>query len=98
MSEKIPNRFKKTAEHQKVKPGGTEPIPQVEETVTPPPATEEPVVTTNFLASKLEPKDEGKTVGFYLSTEAIKKIDKLAKQLKCSKSKALDTLIRNTIE
>lgn len=73
--------------------------PVVEE-VTPEPApvvTEAPVVqpaASASLADMIEQKPEGKSCGFYLSSEAIKKLDKAAKQLKCSKSKALDLLIR----
>lgn len=66
------------------------PKPVVETPTTPTPA---PVATTS-LADMIEPKPEGKSCGFYLSSEAIKKLDKAAKQLKCSKSKALDLLIR----
>ena len=68
--------------------------PVVEE---PPVVLEVPVVqpaATTSLADMIEQKPEGKSCGFYLSSEAIKKLDKAAKQLKCSKSKALDLLIR----
>lgn len=40
------------------------------------------------------PKSQGKPYAFYLSPTSIKKLDKAAKQLKCSKSKALDLLIQ----
>lgn len=73
-----------------VKPEQPYKQPPVAETPAPAP---EPVATTS-LADMIEQKPEGKTCGFYLSTEAIKKLDKAAKQLKCSKSKALDLLIR----
>lgn len=90
------NPYKKADKKQRVAPPGhkVEVEPVVEET---PPVVEtpasEPVATTS-LADMIEHKPEGKTCGFYLSSEAIKKLDKAAKQLKCSKSKALDLLIR----
>lgn len=42
---------------------------------------------------KQESKQEGKTCGFYLSYEAIDLLDDFARTNRCSKSKALDTLI-----
>lgn len=51
----------------------------------------------NPLAGMLENKQEGKSYGFYLSNEAASKLEKLAKQNKCSKSKALDTLLRSIL-
>ena len=72
----------------------------VEET---PEVIEEPVVqsaapapepSANPLADMIEKKEVGKACGFYLSPGSIKKLDKAAKQLKCSKSKALDLLIQ----
>lgn len=72
-------------------------IPVVEEV----PAVAEPPVTApapepsaNPLADMIEKKEVGKACGFYLSPGSIKKLDKAAKQLKCSKSKALDLLIQ----
>lgn len=70
-------------------------LPEVEETVpeisTTAPA---PEPTANPLADMIEKKEVGKACGFYLSPSSIKKLDKAAKQLKCSKSKALDLLIQ----
>ena len=95
------NPYKNADKKQRVSPPGHKvEEPQVEPVVeenppvveTPAPAPE-PVATTS-LADMIEQKPEGKTCGFYLSTEAIKKLNKAAKQLKCSKSKALDLLIR----
>ena len=93
------NKFKTAAERQKVRAGGDEPIiPVVEEPVAPPVVEETsvPVAETgaNPLADMIEKKDAGKACGFYLSVGSIKKLDKAAKQLKCSKSKALDLLIQ----
>lgn len=94
------NPYKNADKKKRVPPPGHKveepPViePVVEETPTPATApAPEPVATTS-LADMIEQKPEGKTCGFYLSTEAIKKLDKAAKQLKCSKSKALDLLIR----
>jgi hypothetical protein len=102
MAEKNRSRFKAAAEREKVKPGGSEPITPVEEVepvVVPETPAEEPVATpTDLLAGLTPAKPEGKTTGFYLSTEAIKLLDKAAKQNKCSKSKVLDTLIRNALK
>ena len=59
------------------------------------PAKEPSAVPENPLAGKIEPKPEGKSYGFYLSVEAADKLEQLAKQNKCSKSKALDALLRS---
>ena len=95
------NKYKSAAERQKVRPGGGEPvIPPVIQ-----PVKEEPVVveappvpapepTANPLANMVEKKDIRKTCSFTLSPDSIKKIEKLAKQNKCSKSMALDLLIQ----
>lgn len=94
------NPYKKAESVGKTPPGGprkTEPTPVVVTETVP---QSEPVVETpapkaaHGLADMIEQKPEGKSCGFYLSSEAIKKLDKAAKQLKCSKSKALDLLIR----
>ena len=98
------NPYKNRENRPKVTPGGGEPIVTPKEEEVTPHAVEpeapaaEPVVTANFLASKMEPKREGKSVSVYLTSEALTKLDKLAKKLKCTRSKALDTLIRETIE
>ena len=100
------NPFKDADKKKKNPPGGfktedqTPPIPEEPPVVTPEPASEtsDPMVGKEFLSKFVEPKSEGKSCSFYLSHEAIKKLDKLAKQLKCSKSKALDILLRNAVE
>lgn len=101
------NPFKKAEKMKKNPPGGVKddpPIPEpvVEETVVSEPVVETPetapVVGKEFLAKFVEPKSEGKSYSVYLSAEAGKKLEKLAKQLKCSKSKALDILLRNAVE
>lgn len=102
------NPFKENEKKKKVPPGGVRvdppvPEPVVEETPVSEPVTETtpeaaPVVGKEFLAKFVEPKSEGKSYSVYLSAEAGKKLEKLAKQLKCSKSKALDILLRNAVE
>ncbi len=100
------NPFKDADKKKKTPPGGTKPeeptVPVVEEPPTPPqePVTEspDPMVGKDFLAKFVEPKSPGKAHSLYLSDEAGKKLEKLAKQLKCSKSKALDILLRNAVE
>lgn len=101
------NPFKKAEKMKKNPPGGVKidpptPEPVVEEIPTPEPVTETseaaPMVGKDFLQKFVEPKTEGKSYSVYLSAEAGKKLEKLAKQLKCSKSKALDILLRNAVE
>lgn len=103
------NPFKEGEKHKKVPPGGHKVEPTVEEendTQTTPsteaPADDTsdtaPVVGKDFLAKFVKPKSDGKSYSVYLSDEAGKKLDKLAKQLKCSRSKALDILLRNAVE
>lgn len=98
------NPFKEGERHKKVPPGGNKPVeptPIVEEdpvSVLSEPSEAQPVVGKDFLSQFVEPKTEGKSYSVYLSAEAGKKLDKLAKQLKCSKSKALDILLRNAVE
>jgi hypothetical protein len=93
------NKFKAAAERQKVRPGSGEPVvptetvPAVEESPEPVTAPA-PEPSANPLADMIEKKEVGKACGFYLSPGSIKKLDKAAKQLKCSKSKALDLLIQ----
>lgn len=55
---------------------------------------EAPTAALASLAEAIEKKPTNKTCGFYLSVEAIEKLDKAAKQLKCNKSAVLDTLIK----
>jgi hypothetical protein len=99
------NPFKDGEKKKKVPPGGVKPEePVVEEIPVPEPAPvaepqeTAPMVGKEFLQKFVEPKSEGKSYSFYLSTEADKKLEKLAKQLKCSRSKALDVLLKNAIE
>ena len=96
------NPFKEADKRKKVVPETTKTEPVVEETPAPEPVAETsetaPMVGKEFLSKFVEPKTEGKSYSVYLSAEAGKKLEKLAKQLKCSKSKALDILLRNAVE
>ena len=69
-------------------------VEPVVEVIPEPVATPAPEPNANPLADMIEKKEVGKACGFYLSPSSIKKLDKAAKQLKCSKSKALDLLIQ----
>lgn len=99
------NPFKDAEKKKKVAPGGEKEPPRTEEAVVEEiPVVEEktvveekPVVEKkeNPLAGMIEPKPEGKSYGLYLSNEANAKLEQLAKQNKCSKSKALDALLRS---
>ena len=104
MADKRPNRYGGAQERPKVRPGG-EPIAPVVETpavepIIPPVVEEAPVSAPaqepsgNPLADMIEKKSAGKTYSIHLSPSAIQKLDKTAKQLKCSRSKALDLLIQ----
>lgn len=85
------NPFKDAEKKKKVAPGTKPQTEIIQEEVIP---TPDPV-KENPLEGKIEQKPEGKSYGFYLSVEAAEKLEKLAKQNKCSKSKALDVLLRN---
>lgn len=88
------NPFKEAENKKKVAPGGEhKPVVKEEEVVaTEPPA---PKAVDNPLEGMIEPKPEGKSHSFYLSAEAAQNLERLAKQNKCSKSKALDALLRS---
>ena len=90
------NPYKDADNKNRVVPGRKqEPVPTVktEEVVAEPPKAIAP--QTNPLMGMIEPKPTGKSYGLYLSEEAAEKLEKLAKQNKCSKSKALDALLRS---
>lgn len=88
------NPFKDAEKRKKVAPGGNQEPPVVKE-VLEPPVEEKKAEKENPLEGMIEQKPEGKSYGFYLSVEAAEKLEKLAKQNKCSKSKALDALLRS---
>lgn len=70
----------------------TPPVKETPRVVESTPVTKEP--TANPLADMVEKKDNRKHCSFTLSPDSIRKIDKLAKQNKCSRSMALDLLIQ----
>lgn len=81
------NPYKDAEKRKKVAPGGDQ-TKEIIPTPTPP-------ITDNPLDGMIEQKPEGKSYGFYLSVEAHANLEKLAKQNRCSKSKALDALLRS---
>ena len=93
------NRFGDAANKPRVAPGGEQkPVVTEKEKVvveSPKPTAERDVAKENPLAGMIEPKPEGKSYGFYLSVEANNKLEELARKNKCSKSKALDALLRS---
>ncbi len=97
------NPFKEADKKPKVAPpAGHKDVPVVK-TESPvvepePEVSEEPMIGKEFLKKFVEQKSDGKSYSFYLSSEAGQKLEKLAKQLKCSKSKALDILLKNAVE
>lgn len=90
------NPFKEAENKKKVAPGG-ELEPKQTEVVVEPKREEPPKPQENLLAGMIEEKQRGKACTFYLSPEASEKLEKLAKQNKCNKSKALDTLLRSLL-
>ena len=48
-----------------------------------------------MLTGKIEKKSEGKSVSIYLTTEALKNLERFAKANGCSKSKAADLILRS---
>lgn len=85
------NRFEKAEKRERVAPGG-EKKSEVEATIVP-----SPVVQENTFDVEIEKKPEGKTYSLYLSTDAIQKLDGFAKRKKCSRSKALDTILKELL-
>lgn len=82
------NRFDRAEKEKKVTPGGGRKS-EVDATIVPSPTAQE-----NPFEVAIEQKPEGKSYGFYLSTEAAQKLENFAKQNKCSKSKALDAILK----
>ena len=74
------NRFKKAEDQKRVSPGG---------------ATEKPVETKLSIADMLPKKEEGKSYSFYLSAESFSKLEEFSKENGCSRSKAIDLIIKN---
>ena len=87
------NPFEEAAKKKKVAPGG-EQKPIVKEE----PVAEEKPAQENPFSVEIDKKPEGKSYGFYLDVEAARKLEKFAKQNKCSKSKALNALLHKLPE
>ena len=81
----------------------TAPAPEPEPTVEPKPVeveapmVEKPEAATDLLANLKNKKPVGKGYNIYLDSDVIEKVDKLAKQAKTSRSKVLNTLLRNLL-
>ena len=92
----MPNPYKKADAAKKNPPGGKPNVAPAEPVVAAEPVSVTPAATPqeNPLIGMIEVKEVTRSCSFTLTPEAIKKLDKAAKQLKCSKSKALDTLIK----
>lgn len=60
------------------------------------PVVEQPI-TNNPLAGILDQKPTAKSYGYYLDDDVAKAIEKLAKQNKTSKSKALNALLKKIL-
>lgn len=98
------NPYKKAEEVKKKAPGSRQEHMVKEEAVVVSPVVEatdvEPPIKPekeNLLAGMLEQKPRGKSYGFYLDAEVVDALEKLAKQNKSSKSKVLNTLLRNLL-
>lgn len=61
------------------------------------PVVEKPEEPTNLLAELKNKKPTGKGYNVYLDADVIDKLDKLAKQAKTSRSKVINTLLRNLL-
>lgn len=103
------NKYKDAEKRKKVAPGSgqvEEPViietvldnatdnilENITENITEP----QPAVSVGeMLTGKIEKKSEGKSVSLYLTTEALENLEKFAKINKCSKSKAVDLVLRN---
>lgn len=91
------NPYKNADKAKKNPPGGQKPVEEKVVAATTAPAPEppaDPAPQENPLIGMIEVKETTKSCSFTITPEAIKKLEKAAKQLKCSKSKALDTLIK----
>lgn len=64
------------------------------------PVRENVIIETSakdLLASMMEKKPKANGYGFYLDDEVVAALEKLARQNKSSKSKVLNTLLRNML-
>lgn len=81
-------------EEVKVVPEKTEEAKVEQPVVTAPVEKEAPV---DLFDGMVEQKPKGKTCAFYLDDEVNAALEKLAKQKKISKSKVLNTILRNVL-
>lgn len=75
----------------------TKPTPQPKKEVAIKEEKKEPAQMENILEGMMEQKATGKTYALYLDLDVVTALDKLAKQNKVSRSKALNTLLRNML-
>ena len=61
------------------------------------PIAPEKKTVENLLAGKIAKKQAGKSYAIYLDTDVVDALDKLAKQNKLSRSKALNELLRGLL-
>ena len=83
----------------KVEPKVVVTEPAKTEEVQPDPEKPEvkPAIKDNILEGVIEQKPAGKSFALYLDTDVVAALDKLAKQNKVSRSKALNSLLRNIL-
>lgn len=95
------NPFERTEHSEKVKPNRRKPAPEPVEEEKPveveAPVVEKPEASTDLLAELKNKKPTGKGCNIYLDADVIDKLDKLAKQAKTSRSKVINTLLRNLL-
>ena len=98
------NPFERTETHGGVKPKRREPVAPVEPVVQPDPIPEEPKPEkpiadkpkseSNLMAKLTNKKTTGTGCNVYLDADVIEQLDKLAKQAKTSRSRVINTLLR----
>lgn len=86
----ISPRHKETAPVAQPEPKSEEPKPEK-------PIADKPEPATDLLAELSNKKPTGKGYNVYLDADVIEKLDKLAKQAKTSRSKVINTLLRNIL-
>lgn len=104
------NPYKKAEQVQKKAPGSRQEPTKVEEVKIVPEKVEEvkpsqpevkaPVekeVVADIFDGMIEQKPKAKSYGFYLDDEVVEALEKVAKQKKISKSKVLNTILRNVL-
>ena len=94
------NRFKKSHPVDMSNPGEALTTAGIQEPVTEPqPEPEEQPVapTVDLMAGIVKKKPKAKAYTFYLDDEVVAALEKVAKQHKTNKSKALNTMLRNAL-